>query len=75
MTKKERELLEEALNQIVHSCLYGPAGDPDEAHLQASSTAFVLLERLGLKITNKEDIEKQLDVDHGGGSALFWART
>lgn len=74
MTAMEKELLEKELNQIIFDCLYGPAGDPDESHLWAASRAFGLLERLGLEVDTKEEVEEHLQRDAGGGTYLYWAR-
>lgn len=74
MEKDIEELLKTELNRIIGDCLYGPAGDPDESHLWAASRAFVLLERLGLPVHDKEEVEESLQVDAGGGTYLYWAR-
>lgn len=75
MNAEERALLEKQLNNIIADCLFGPVGDPDSSHLWAASRAFVLLERLGLLIRSKREIEKLLNVEAGGGTYLAWARS
>ena len=74
MEKDIEELLKTELNRIIGDCLYGPTGDPDSSHLWAASRAFVLLERLGLPVHDKEEVEGRWQIDAGGGPYLYWAR-
>lgn len=56
--------MQRELNKIIQTCLFGPAGGPDKAHLAAGRVAFELAKNHNLVVEDEKLVKSMLGLDN-----------